>query len=439
MRRIRIAVSILSGACLAIALAEECAARAPSLAPGMPPEVHSIRDCRLEKAQYLELAAQWRGYLTRNPGAAIAEVQLARALRYAGAPADEVYGHFKSALGLDADSPEALDAAAATYLGEWEPLGDGAAGCYELGLRAVELAPDWADPHFTLLPLALALGRTQEADGHAAALVRKGGIPAPVLDYCHNMLAGAAKGAVIFTNGDNDTYGCRALQAAYGMRLDVQVVNLSLICQPEIDAEIFGRFGDRCPLAPAERDVLRKEFLANYVRDHELYSTKVLRAVVAKAVRGEWRAPIYLAVTIPDATELCPQPLVLEGILWRVSTDAADRSRSGEDTDPATDVATSHRLLEEVYRLESAADLGYDWKQYNSVRSLMYNYLSVQFRLAVAAGKAGEKEIMRTAFRRGLELARFHGNSDLAAYMRSYWHKLDPGNPEPGRLEPVKD
>ncbi|MBK8164999.1 MAG: hypothetical protein IPK64_03430 [bacterium] len=438
MCRVRFAVSACLNICLAIAAAGECPARAPSLAPGMPPEVQSIRECRLEKAQYEELAARWRTFLERNPDSAVAEVQLGRALRYAGAPADEVYPHFASALRLDADCPEALDAAAATWLSEWKPLGDGAAGCYELGLKAVELAPGWADPHFALWPLALALGRTQEADEHVAALVRKGGIPAPVLDYCHNMLAGAARNALIFTNGDNDTYGCRALQAAYGLRLDVQVVNLSLIGQPEIDAEIFGRFGDRSPLSRAERDALRKEFQSDFVRDGELYSTKVLRAVVAKAVRGEWRTPIYLAVTIPGATELCPQPLVLEGVLWRVAAAAAGPGGPGDTTDPATDVKASHRLFEDLYRLESATDLGYDWERNNSVRALMDNYISAQFRLAVAAAKAGEQAMMRAAFRRGLELARFHGRDELAASLRSYWRKLDPANPEIGRLEPVK-
>lgn len=439
MCRVRNAVPVLLNLCLAVAWAGTSPARAPSLAPGMPPEVRSIRECRLEKAQYEELATQWRDFLARNPRSAVAEVQLGRALRYAGAPAEEVRRHFATALELEADCPEALDAAAATYLGEWKPLGDGAAGCYELGRRAVELAPEWADPHFTLWPLALALGRTQEADAHAASLVRKGGIPAPVLDYCHNMLAGAARNAIIFTNGDNDTYGCRALQAAYGMRLDVQVVNLSLIGQPEIDAEIFGRFGDRSPLSQAEREVLRREFLANYTRDHELYSTKVIRAVATKAARGEWRDPIYIAVTVPGAPELCPRPLVLEGVLWRVATAESGTLSPGDIADPATDVQTSHRLFEEAYRLESATDLAYDWQGNNSVRALMDNYASVQFRLAVAAGKAGEHKIMRAAFRRGLELARFHGRDELAASLRDYWRRLDPGNPEIGRLEPVKD
>lgn len=439
MSRIQIAIPVFLNILLAIIAAGAGLARAPSLAPGMPPEVLSIRDCRLDKAQYEDLAKQWREYLQRNPASAVAEVQLGRALRYSGAPAADVYLHFKTALDLDPACPEALDAAAATYLGEWKPLGDGAAGCYELGLRAVERAPGWADPHFTLWPLALALGRTQEADAHVAALARKGGIPAPVLDYCHNMLTGAARNAIIFTNGDNDTYGCRALQAAYGLRPDVHVVNLSLIGQPEIDAEIFGRFGDRSPLTQTERDALRREFQANYVRDHEMYSTKVIRAVVAKAARGEWREPIYIAVTVPGATELCPRPLVLEGVLWRVEAAEAAPLTPGDVADPATDVQASHRLFEEAYRLESATELGYDWQLNNGVRALMDNYVSGLFRLAVAAGKAGEQKIMRTSFRRGLELARFHGRDDLAASMADYWRRLDPGNPESGRLQPVKD
>jgi len=62
-----------------------------------------------------------------------------------------------------------------------------------------------------------------------------------VLNYGYNLLVSLDKGAVLITNGDNDTFPLWMLQDTKSIREDVTVVNSFLICTPKYCEEIFAR------------------------------------------------------------------------------------------------------------------------------------------------------------------------------------------------------
>ncbi len=197
-------------------------------------------------------------------------------------------------------------------------------------------------------------------------------------DYAYNLLNSLAPNAIIFTNGDNDTFPLWYLQDVEGVRRDVRVVNLSLLntswyidqmknrwnyeAEPvpisytdEQIRNIERKFEFRNPtdfwtpqevVIPVDKSLLASEvgannggfgvpidrlddavrfyyegnFLGTDASGRRMHYTRVQDDLVLDILRtNQWKRPVYFAITVSGDGQLNLQPYFrLEGKAFRV-------------------------------------------------------------------------------------------------------------------------
>ena len=187
----------------------------------------------------------------------------------------------------------------------------------------------------TFIPLKMFLANYHEPD-------RTGNYIA--WDMAYNMLQTCSPNAILFTNGDNDTFPLWYLQQVEGIRQDIIVANLSLLNTPwyikqlkrenidnpfinmskeEIDNIDFQAWSKKLISIPAPKDSLNTSGEIEWELKPTYFDValRIQDLMVLRIIKdNNWNRPIYFAVTVSPTSMLnLDDYLTMEGLTYRLS------------------------------------------------------------------------------------------------------------------------
>ncbi|HET9941045.1 MAG TPA: DUF2723 domain-containing protein [Candidatus Eisenbacteria bacterium] len=192
-------------------------------------------------------------------------------------------------------------------------------------------------------------------------------------DYAYNMLEPLEPGAVVFTNGDNDTFPLWYIQEVEKVRKDVRVVNLSLLNTPWYIQQLR----DQEPKVPISFTNAQLAVMGPYQDPNSGKIVWVKDLAVKDIVKtNQWKKPLYLAVTVPEQMGLEKQ-LTLEGLVFRIEP---------KETQKQVDLAKTMHNLYSTFKYGGLLDKNraYDttvYKDENAYR-LVQNYTAAHVQVA---------------------------------------------------------
>lgn len=181
-------------------------------------------------------------------------------------------------------------------------------------LKAYELGSDRPEIFSELLGFYATRMDNTKMKKFGTMWYNSGDVSPGILNWNYNVLASLEQNAILFTNGDNDTYPAWILQCVKNFRQDVTVININLAMIETYRAKLFSGIS----LPPYEIDT------AKVNKEKNPYFA-VIKFIVQHVIKYAGNRPVYIAMTVsPALYEDIKKDLYMTGMAFKYSKEPVD-------------------------------------------------------------------------------------------------------------------
>lgn len=208
--------------------------------------------------------------------------------------------------------------------------------------KAYQLQPNRPDTYYPFISHYETTGETEQFKAFCRKLYQSQDIAPWLLNYNYNVLMSTAENAILFTNGDNDTYPAWLLQEVQNIRPDVTIINISLSTQEGYLDRKLARRGIKI-----DAQELKKSAINPATKEFQIET--YVQAVSQHLTENYPEIPVYFALTVYEKfIAKFKQDLYIVGLAYQYARTRIDN------------LALLKKNLEKNFRIDY---LSFDWYQ----------------------------------------------------------------------------